>query len=169
MLYTTLHANVTKLAPFVLLRHPVLKTKLSTVVHATVEKYFQNHLVLIVKGKVVCQWRQVCRNCSFLVISKNKHECLKKFCTNCNKLQPSSHFCYVAPLKPSKLSDRFLDVFFDTECTQDIENCDGSFEHVPNRICDQQMCSKCEAVDDLCAECEHCGKRTQMFWQDSVD
>ena len=29
------------------------------------EKCFQNHLVLKLKGKVVCQWRQVCRNCSF--------------------------------------------------------------------------------------------------------
>ena len=31
------------------------------------------------------------------------------------------HFCYVAPLKPSKLTGRFLHVFFDTECTQDLE------------------------------------------------
>ena len=28
------------------------------------EKCFQNHLTLKVKCKVVCQWRQVCRNCS---------------------------------------------------------------------------------------------------------
>ena len=53
------------------------------------EKCFQNHLVLRVKGKLVCHWRQVCRNCNVLVTSDNKHECFKRFCSNCNKLQPS--------------------------------------------------------------------------------
>jgi len=98
------------------------------------EKCFQNLLILKVKGKQVCQWRQVCRNCSYLVKSHSKHECFKKFCTFCNK-QPSGHLCYVAPLKPSKLSNKYLNVFFDTECTQDLEKCDGSFEHVPNLMC----------------------------------
>ena len=131
------------------------------------KKCFQNHLVLRVKGKLVCQWRQVCRNCNFLVTSDNEHECFKRFCSNCNKLQPSGHFCYVAPQKkPSKLTNRFLYVFFDTECTQDLERCDGPFEHIPNLICAQQVWFKCEAVDDLSVDCEQCGKRTRMFWQD---
>ena len=30
------------------------------------------------------------------------------------------------------------------------------------------MCSKCEPMDDLSVDCEQCGKRTQMFWQDPV-
>jgi len=74
----------------------------------------------------------------------------------------------VAPLKPSKLTNRILYVFFDTECTQDLEKCDGSFEHIPKLICAQQICSKCEAVDDLSVDCEQCGKRTPIFWQDPV-
>ena len=28
--------------------------------------------------------------------------------------------------------------------------------------------TKCEAVDDLSVDCEQCGKRTHMFWQDPV-
>ena len=60
----------------------------------------------------------------------------------------------MSPLKPSKLSDKFLYVFFDTECTQDLQKRDGSFEHVPNLICAQQMSSKCEAVGDLSVDCE---------------
>jgi hypothetical protein len=40
----------------------------------------------------------------------------------------------VAPLKPNMLSKKYLYVFFDTECTQDLEKRDGSFEHVPNLI-----------------------------------
>jgi len=101
------------------------------------EKCFQNHLTLKVKGKLVCQWRQVCRNCSYTVTTDSKHECFKRFCNYCIKKQPFGHFCYVAPLKPSKLTDRFLYVFFDTECTQDLEKHDGSFERIPNLICAQ--------------------------------
>jgi hypothetical protein len=68
------------------------------------EKCFQNHLILRVKGKLVYQWRQICRNCSFVVTAGNKHECSKKFCNMCNKIKPSGHLCYMAPLKPSRLS-----------------------------------------------------------------
>jgi len=93
---------------------------------------------------------------------------LSNFCNICNKKQHSGHFCYVAPLKPSKFSDMFLYVFFDAECTQDLEKRDGSFEHVPNLICAQQMCSKCEAVHDLSVECEQCGMRVHTFWQEPV-
>ena len=132
------------------------------------EKCFQNHLTLKVQGKLVCQWRQVCRNCSYSVTTDSKHECFKKFSNICNKKQPSDHFCYVAPLKPSKLSDKFLYVFFHAECTQDLEKRVGSFENVPNLICVQQMCSKCEAVDDLSVDYQQCGKRGNKFWQDLV-
>jgi hypothetical protein len=31
------------------------------------------------------------------------------------------------------------------------------------------MCSKYEAVGDLSVVCKQCGKRTHMFWQDTVD
>ena len=120
------------------------------------------------KGKLVCQWRQVCRNFSFTVTSDSTHECFKKFCDYCCKNQPSDHVCYVPPLKPIKLSDRFLYVFFNTECTQDLERDDGAFVHVPNLICAQQICSKCEEVYDMNVDCEQCGKRTHVFWQEPV-
>ena len=104
---------------------------------------FQNHLTLKAKGKLVCQWREVWRNCSYLVTLDTKNECFKKFCNYCYKNQPGGHFCYMAALKPSKLSDRVFYVFFDAECTQDHERHNGSFVHVSNFICAQQMCSKC--------------------------
>jgi hypothetical protein len=66
------------------------------------------------------------------------------------------------------LSDTFLYVFFDTKCTQGLEKPDGSFEHVPNFICSQQMCSKCESVYHLSVDCEQCGKRIRAFWQEPV-
>ena len=48
------------------------------------EKCFQNHLTLKVKDKLLCQWRQVCRNCSYSVTADSKHECFKKFYNYCN-------------------------------------------------------------------------------------
>jgi len=55
----------------------------------------------------------------------------------------------VAPVKRSKLSNKYVFVFFDTECTQDLEKRDGSFERVPNLICAPQMSCKWEAVEDV--------------------
>jgi len=121
-----------------------------------------------VKGKLVCQWRQVCRNYSYLVTLHSKHECFNKFCTFCNKKQPSGHLCYVVPLKPSKQSNKYLYVLLDTECTQDHEKCDVSFEHGPYLICVQQICCKCEAVEDVNVDCEQCGKRVHSFWQETL-
>jgi len=132
------------------------------------KKSFQNHLNLKVKGKLVCHWRQVCRNCSYLVTADSKHECFLKCCNTWNKKEPSGHFWYVAPLKPSKFLDRFMYVFFDTKCTQDLEKRDCSFEHVPNVICARQMCSKCEGVDYFSVDYEQCGKRIHAFWQEHV-
>ena len=108
------------------------------------------------KSKLVCQWRQVCRNCNFVVKADSKRECFKKFCNYCNTKQPSGHFCYVASLKPSKLTDKLMYVFSDMECTQDLDKRDGSFEHIRNLVCAQQICSKCEAIRDLNIDCEQC-------------
>jgi len=74
----------------------------------------------------------------------------------------------VVPLNHSKLTDKFMYVFFATECTQNLEKCDGSFEYIPNLICAQQMCSKYEAVNDLSTDWEQCGKLIHVFWEDCV-
>ena len=44
------------------------------------KKRFRSHLTLKVKGNLVCQWRKVCRNCSYTVTIDSKDECFKKFC-----------------------------------------------------------------------------------------
>ena len=111
------------------------------------------------------RWRQGCRNCSYLVTFNSKHECFKKFYTYCNKKQHSGHLCYVAPKKPSKLSNKYLYAFFDRKSTQYLQKRDGSFEHVPNLICAQQMCCQCEAVEYVNVDCEQCEKRAYSFWQ----
>jgi hypothetical protein len=54
------------------------------------------------------------------------------------------------------------------EYAQYLEKRDRPFEHMRNRICFKQMCSECEAVDDLVVDCEHSVKLIHTFWQDSV-
>jgi len=71
------------------------------------EEFFQNLLTLNMKGKPVCQWRQVNRNCSFTVTGDSRQKCFKRLCKYCNKKQQSGHFYNVAPLKPSKLTNWF--------------------------------------------------------------
>ena len=85
------------------------------------KKCFKNHFTHKVKGKLVCQWRQSCLNCSFTITGDSKHECFHRFWNYWNKKQLSGHFCCVNPFKHSKLTTRFMYVIFDSECTQDFE------------------------------------------------
>jgi len=74
----------------------------------------------------------------------------------------------VVPLKPNNLSDKIFNVSFDTEYTQDLEKRDGTLEQLPKLIFDQQLCSKCEAVNHLCPDCVQYGKGVHEFWQETV-
>jgi len=112
------------------------------------EKCFQNHLILKVKGKLVCQWIQVCRNCSYLMTSDSKHECFKKFCTFCNKKQPSGHLCYVAPLDLASYQTSICTFSLIRSAHKTLKSVMGLLSmyrtsYVLNR------CFKCEAVDDV--------------------
>jgi len=46
-------------------------------------------------------------------------------------------------------SEHVLYVFYDFETTQDTKRSDTSNEHVPNLVCLQQFCSKCENISDI--------------------
>ena len=66
------------------------------------------------------------------------------------------------------LSDGVLYVFYDFETTQNTRYSDITKVHVPNLVCIQQFCSRCEDVDDSARECERCGIRKHSFWDDPV-
>jgi hypothetical protein len=85
-----------------------------------------------------------------------------------NMKQPLGYTYYVAPLKLGILSNKYLYVFFDTECTQYLKKRNGPFEHVPILSCAQQMCCKCEAVEKINVHCEQYRKRVHSFWQEPV-
>ena len=74
----------------------------------------------------------------------------------------------MAPWKPIKLTDKFMYVF-GTESMLDFEKRDVSFEHILKLTCAKQICSECEAMDDLSVDFEQFGKRIHVFWEESVD
>ena len=55
------------------------------------------------------------------------------------------------------------------ETTQNTRHSETAKEHVPNLVCLQQFCSRCEGIDDSGRECERCGIRQYAFWEDPVD
>jgi len=69
------------------------------------------------------------------------------------------------PLKDSlpPASDKVLYVFYDSETTQNTEYTDEAKLHVPNLVCVQQFCSKCEVVED--GDCVQCGRRKHSLLQ----
>jgi len=52
---------------------------------------------------------------------------------------------------------------YDFETTKDTRLNDKTYVHVPNLVCLQQFCSKCESVTDIDQDCIQCNKRKHMF------
>ena len=64
-------------------------------------------------------------------------------------------------------ADKVLYVFYDFETTQNKRYSDKAKGHLPNLVCVQQYCARCEEVEgDI--ECERCGKRRHSFWDDPI-
>jgi hypothetical protein len=73
------------------------------------------------------------------------------------------------PLKNAlSRSDNVLFVFCDFETTQDTNFSENATEHIRNLVCVQQFCSVCEMQDDIDSDCERCGRRRHIFFDDPV-
>jgi hypothetical protein len=73
------------------------------------------------------------------------------------------------PLKnESPTGDKVMFVFYYFETTQGTRFSDTATRHVPNLVCVQHFCSKCETVDDVEDYCKRCGKRKHSSWDDTV-
>jgi len=62
--------------------------------------------------------------------------------------------------------DKVLYVFYDFESTHNTRYNDKAKIHVPDLVCVQQFCSRCEDVED--GECVRCGRRNHLFLEDPV-
>jgi hypothetical protein len=91
--------------------------------------------------------------CNELIIrgrSVRKHECFKRFCSNCMCNKETGHLCYITPLSPEMpSSDKVLYVFYDFQTTQNTKVTESATVRVPNLVCVQQFCTLCEAEPDI--------------------
>ena len=65
-------------------------------------------------------------------------------------------------------SEKVLILFYDFETTQNTRSTDTSFEQVPNIVCVQKFCAKCEEDADVNVDCQRYGKRRYSLWTDPV-
>jgi hypothetical protein len=74
------------------------------------------------------------------------------------------------PLKDVLLAnaDNTLYIFYDFETIQNKTYSDTAKEHVPNLVCVQQFCARCEEIEDCSIACDRCGRRRYSFWNDHV-
>ena len=102
-------------------------------------------------------------------MTHEKHECFKRFCDTCKENKQIGNICYMRPLKDAipPAGDQVLYVFYDFETSQNTEYADEAKLHVPNLVCVQQFCSRCEDAEDAC-DCVQYGTRRLSFWQDPV-
>jgi len=120
------------------------------------------------KGKTVCEQKNCCGKCGAFITEK-KHDYNKRWCDNCGVNKEIGHLCFMRPLL-NKLpaSDKVIFVFYGFETTQDTKYSDSDTVHVPNLVCLQQFCSKCENIQDINIDCEQCVRRKHKFWDDPV-
>ena len=115
--------------------------------HFRRQTVFANHKWRIVNKMAVCERKRQCGTYGELVVSGRPHECGKRYCDVRTANREVGHLCYMQPLKnvlPS--SDGILFVFYDFETTQKTRYSVTAKEHVPNLVCLQEFCSRCEAM-----------------------
>ena len=83
-------------------------------------------------------------------MTQDNHECRKRFCVNCNQNREVGHLCYTRLLKNVlPAGDEVQYVFYDFGSTQNARYSDRTTLNVPNLVCLQQFCSRCEDVEDV--------------------
>jgi hypothetical protein len=112
--------------------------------HFRSQTCFDNHKTGGRQKKYVCELKRNCGSCGLYVTHKD-HECNRRFCNTCKQYRDVGHLCFMQPLqnKPAP-TDKVLYVFYDFETTQDTKYSEQATVHVPNVVCLQQFCSKCE-------------------------
>jgi hypothetical protein len=127
--------------------------------HFQSQSCFPNHNLKRGNKKSVCERKRFCQSCDIFISPSRKHECGKHFCEACKSVKESGLFCYTQSLKnvlPS--GDRVLYIFYDFETTQTTRYSNTARMLVPNLVCIQQFCFRCESTD-VDQYCTQCGKK----------
>ena len=119
--------------------------------------------------KSICGRKRCRKTCGALLNGMN-HDCSMRYCHTCKQNRATGHLCYMRPLKdvlPAN-ANNVLYMFYDFETTQNKTYSDTANEHAPNLVCVQQFCAKCEEIEDCSIDCERCGRRRHLYWNDPV-
>jgi len=65
-------------------------------------------------------------------------------------------------------ADNVLYVFYDFETTQNKTYSDMAKAKLPNLVCVQQFCARCELMEEVSKDCERCVRRRHSFLNDPV-
>jgi hypothetical protein len=137
--------------------------------HFRNQSYFTNHKLKCGSRNSVCERKRRCQSCDEFIIPSRKYECGKHFYETCKAVKERQHFCYMQPLeKVLPSADGVLYVFYDFETTQNTRYSNTAWLHVPNLVCIQQFCSRCESSNNVDEDCTRCGKRKHSFLEDPV-
>ena len=138
--------------------------------HFRSQKCFANHNQSTSNKKSICERKICCGTCGVLTRDVTHHDCSKPHCKTCKQNRVTGHLCFMRPLNDvlSANADNVLYVFYDFESTQNKKYSDKAKEHVPNLVCVQQFCARCDIMDDVSINCERCGRRRHSLWNDPV-
>jgi len=138
--------------------------------HFRIQTCFENHKKRLgaSKKKSLSEPKRCCGTCGGLITRKN-HKRRRRYCEKCRQTREIGHLCYMRPSRNElPASDGVLYVFYDFETTQNTRYSDKAMVHVPNLVCLQQFCSKCENKKDIEIDCAQCGERKHSFRNDPV-
>lgn len=116
----------------------------------------------------LCSKLRLCPNCSvgYTVKKNSVHVCGQSYCKACKSIMPTRHDCYM-PIKKIKKETKNgpLFVFYDFESYQNalLNQDSNKFEHEVMLCVVQQVCVKCNKIDDIKATCENCGIRENVL------
>lgn len=124
----------------------------------------ENHLIKDKSGVNFCMQFYQCTACMKLIDMrrrKESHTCDEKICYNCSSYVPQQHFCFVKPYRKKAPGNYFL-IFYDFECTQDLEIAPSQYRHEPNLCVTQFLCKICYN-NPIDTPCKNCGIRENIF------
>lgn len=124
---------------------------------------FANH-----KQNRVCDTYRRCTACGVIHARSVTHECGSTFCRRCNVYHQRGAGCFIAKVKPAKVTPYRL-VIYDMETSQDKELNPAKFEHEVNFISSNTICASCILNGRWkhtlrIGECAICGDYRRRTW-----
>ena len=118
----------------------------------------------------ICTIVKVCNDCNKIYdLSRNKHECGKKYCNHCKSRHGLNDLCMMQPIKNLTKKNAHPETCFicyDFETRQDDRLGESTYLHVPNLFVAQLCCDACAHENDLNKLCSFCGVCQHVYMRE---